>query len=171
MIDKIKCPSCGNQFDVEEALSGKLEAHFQAEYEKKVARQAEIFKADRAKLETEIDEFEKKKEKENELFEEKLNQRLVKESEKIQKQTLGQFELKLKSLEEENEKKKAENRVLKAQEIDLLKRENELNEKSEDLALNVQKQLLEKQKEIEDKARSKERESMILKEKEYQKQL
>ena len=100
MIDKIKCPSCGNQFDVEEALSGKLEAHFQAEYEKKVARQAEIFKADRAKLETEIDEFEKKKEKENELFEDKLNQRLTKESEKIQKQTLDIFELKLKSLEE-----------------------------------------------------------------------
>ena len=37
MIDKIKCPNCGHDFDVDVALSGKLEAHFKAEYEKKVA--------------------------------------------------------------------------------------------------------------------------------------
>ena len=34
MQDKIKCPNCGHKFDVEEALSGKLEAEFQAKYEK-----------------------------------------------------------------------------------------------------------------------------------------
>ena len=34
MIDKIKCPNCGHDFDVDVALSGKLEAHFKAEYEK-----------------------------------------------------------------------------------------------------------------------------------------
>ena len=28
MIDKIKCPNCAHEFDVEEALSGELEAHF-----------------------------------------------------------------------------------------------------------------------------------------------
>ena len=30
MMDKIKCPNCAHEFDVEEALSGKLEAHFKA---------------------------------------------------------------------------------------------------------------------------------------------
>lgn len=171
MIDKIKCPNCGHDFDVEDALSGKLEAHFKAEYEKKIARQAEKFKAERLILEKDVEEFEKKKERENELFKAKLEQRVEKESEKIQKQTQENFEQKLKSLQEENDKKKAENRELKAQEIDLLKRENELKEKTEDLKLNVQKELLEKQTEIEVKARAKERESMALKEKEYQKQL
>ena len=65
MIDKIKCPNCGHDFDVEDALSGKLEAHFKAEYEKKVASQAEKFKAERLVLEKDIEEFEKKKEREN----------------------------------------------------------------------------------------------------------
>ncbi|MEB8346899.1 DUF2130 domain-containing protein [Flavobacteriaceae bacterium KMM 6898] len=171
MIDKIKCPNCGFDFDVEDALSGKLEAHFKAEYEKKVSQQAEKFKAERLVLEKEVEEFEKKKERENELFKEKLKQGLLKETEKIQLQTKENFEQQLKSLQEENEKKKTENRELKAHEIDLLKRENELKEKAEELQLNVQKELLEKQKEIEDKARSKERESMAFKEKEYQKQL
>lgn len=162
MIDKIKCPNCGHDFDVEDALSGKLEAHFKAEYEKKVTEQANKFNAERKILEKEIEEFEQKKEKENELFKEKLEQRLVKESEKIQKQTQESFEQQLKSLQQENDKKKEENRALKSQEIDLLKRENQLKEKAEELELKVEKQLLERQKEIEDKARAKERESFEL---------
>ena len=171
MIDKIKCPNCGHDFDVEDALSGKLEAHFKAEYEKKVASQAEKFKAERLVLEKDIEEFEKKKERENELFKEKLEQQLVKKTEKIQKETKEDFEQQLKSLKEENDKRKQENRLLKSQEIDLLKRENELKEKAEDLKLNVQKELLEKQTEIEDKAKAKERESMALEKKEFQKKL
>ena len=50
MTNKIKCPNCGHSFDVEEALSGKLEAHFKAEYEKKTAKQAERFNAEKKKL-------------------------------------------------------------------------------------------------------------------------
>ena len=171
MVDKIKCPNCAHEFDVEEALSGKMQAHFKAEYERKVAEQAEIFNRERNKLAQEKEAFEQKKEKENELFKEKLDQRLVKESERIQKQTLEIYEQQLKALQQENEKKKEENRTLRSQEIDLLKREHELKEKAEDLKLNVQKELLEKQSEIEEKAKAKERESMALKEKEYQKQL
>ena len=171
MTDKIKCPNCGNEFDVEEALSGKIKARFKAEYERTVAEQAEKFNKERSELEKEKEEFKKKKEKENELFKEKLDQRLIKESENIEKQASEKFEQQIKSLQQENEKKKEENRTLKAQEIDLLKRENKLKEKTEDLKLDVQKELLEKQTEIEEKAKAKERESMLFKEKEYQKKL
>ena len=74
MMDKIKCPNCAHEFDVEEALSGKLEAHFKEEYERKVSEQAAKFNAEREVLAKEMEAFEQKKEKENELFEyEKLN--------------------------------------------------------------------------------------------------
>ena len=171
MKDKIKCPNCGHNFDVEEALSGQLQAHFKAEFEKKVAEQAKVFNNEKAKLEKEKEEFEEKKEKENELFKEKLEQKIAKEKEKIHNQTKESFELQLKALQEENDKRKEENRELKSKELDLLKRENELKEKTEEQELNLQKQLLEKQKEIEEKGRAKEREANQLKEKEYQKQL
>ncbi|GEQ85975.1 hypothetical protein ULMS_14830 [Patiriisocius marinistellae] len=182
MTDKIQCPNCAHQFDVEEALAGKLEAQFKAAYERKVAEQAQVFNAEKlklaqsmdaekSKLAKEVEDFEAKKERENELFKEKLQQRLLKESEKIEKQTKESFELQLNALQADNEKKKEENRALRSAEIELLKRENELKEKTEELQLNVQKELLEKQKEIEDKARAKERESMVLKEREFQKQL
>jgi len=84
MKDKIKCPNCGHNFDVEEALSGQLQAHFKAEFEKKVAEQAKAFNDEKAKLEKEKEEFAEKKEKENELFKEKLEQKIAKEKEKIQ---------------------------------------------------------------------------------------
>lgn len=171
MTDKIKCPNCAHEFDVEEALSGKLQAHFKAEYERKVAEQAEKFNTERAKLEKEVALFEEKKERENELFKEKLEQRLVKEQEKIEKQTQESYEQQLKALQTENDKRKEENRALKSAEIDLLKRENELKDQAEELQLTMQKQLLEGQKEIEDKARAKEREAMFLKEKEFEKKL
>jgi hypothetical protein len=171
MMDKIKCPNCGHQFDVEEALSGKLEAHFKAEYEKKIAEQAQKFNEEKRKLEAEKDVFEKKKEKENELFNERLKQKMVEESERIQKQTQELFALQLQSLTEENLKKSEENKALKRQEIELLKRENELKDKQEEMELALQKKMLDEKASIEEQARLKEREAMSMKEKEYQKKL
>lgn len=171
MRDKIKCPNCGHGFDVEEALSGQLQAHFKAEFEKKVQDQAKIFQQEKDKLEKERLEFQTKKEKENEIFKAKLEQRIQQETEKIQNKTKSDFELELKSLKEQFDEKNKEVRTLKQQEINLKKRELELEEKAKDQELLVQQQLLEKQKEIEEKARAKEREANALKEREFQKQL
>ena len=162
MMDKIKCPNCSHEFDVEEALSGKLEAHFKEEYERKVNEQAAKFNVEREALAKQMAEFETKKEKENELFKERLAKQIEKEKESIQKQTQEAFELELKALTADNEKRKEENRALKAAEIDLRQRENQLKEKAEELQLAVDKKMLEKQSEIEEKARAKERENFEL---------
>ena len=182
MIDKIKCPNCAFEFDVEDALAGKLEAQYKADFERKVAEQAAIFnrqKADQeaalikqlSELETQREEFNKAKARENELFQQRLAKKLEEERSHITKATKEQFEQQLKALEEENEKKKNENRALKQKELDLLKKERELKEQHEEMELLVQKKLFEQQKEIEEKGRAKEREANLLKEKEYQKQL
>lgn len=173
MIDKIECPNCHVKFDVEDALSGKIEAHFKLEYEKKIAEQAERFNQEKVKLNQEREliskqkeEFEKTKEKENEIFrkklEEKLQEGLVKERQKLKQETAEEFELKLKALAEENEKKKQENIRLKQQEVLLLKKEQALKEQTENLKLDLEKELLGKQKEIEENARKKERENFEL---------
>lgn len=170
-MDKIKCPNCAHKFDVEEALSGKLEAQFKAEYERKVSEQAAKFNAERQAFAKETEAFEQKKEKENELFQERLAKHIEKEKEVIQKSTQEFFEQQLEALTEENEKKKTENRELKAAEISLLKRENELKEKAEEMQLYLDKKMLEQQTVLEEKGRAKEREVHMLKEKEYQKKL
>jgi len=157
MNNKIKCPNCGHSFDVEEAISGKLEAHFQSEYEKKISEQSEKFNQEKKKLEEEKQNLQEQKNKHDEIIKAELAKILDQEKQKIEKTTLEAYEEKIKSLEEENEKRKTENKSLKEMEVALLRRENELKEKQDELSLQVEKQILERQKEIEDKARAKER--------------
>ena len=225
MNNKITCPNCGNEFDVEQALSGKLEERFQVEYEKKVAEQAKKFnsekknlqierskllqekeqqdellktelekalKAGKTNLEKEKNKLAKEKEQQDELLKAELEKALKaektnldkekkklaiekeqqdellkanlakaieEEKKRIEQSTSENYEAKLKSLEEENVKRKLENRTLKEQEVELLRQKQELKEKQKELKLQVEKEVLEKQDEIEDKARSKERES------------
>ena len=169
MNDKINCPNCGHQFDVEEALSGKLEARFKAEYERKVSEQAAKFRERQEEFDKREKEFEEKRERENEIFKKKLQQQLFKESERIEKEKQEAFEQQMQALQKENEQRKKENRELKQAELDLRKRENDLKEQQEEFKLNVEKELLERQKSIEEKAREKERQANLLKEKEWEK--
>lgn len=162
MNNKIKCPNCGHSFDVEQAISGQLEAHFKSEYEKKVAEQFEVFNREKKKLEEEKQNLQKLKDKQDEILKTELAKILAQEKEKIQNSAKETFEEEIKSLQEENEKRKAENRSLKEKEIALLKLENDLKEKQDDMSLQIEKQLLERQKEIEEKARAKEREGFEL---------
>ncbi len=181
-MDKIKCPNCGTEFDVEEALSGKIEEHYKQEYEKKIKQQYAILKQKeenkakelekkQAEFEALLKDFEEKKEKENELF----AKRIEKEKERIKAQTQKESEeavsLKMKALEEENEKRKAENTKLKEQEIALMKKAKEVEEQAEELKRKAEKELILKQREIEEKAKAKERESFELEKKELLKQI
>ncbi|MBN2000153.1 DUF2130 domain-containing protein [candidate division KSB1 bacterium] len=162
MINQIQCPKCGHMFDVEEALSGKLEAHFKTEFDKKLAEQAEKFNKEKLKLEQDRRLLEEKKEKQDELVRAELNKRLENEKSKIEKSLQESFEDQIKALREENEKRKNENKSLREKELSLLKRESELKEKTENLKIDMEKTILEKQNEIEEKARAKERESFEL---------
>ena len=179
MNNKITCPNCGNEFDVEQALSGKLEKRFQVEYERKVAEQAKKFNSEKKNLEIERSkllqekeqqddllkaELEKalkagktnlekeknklaiEKEQQDELLKANLAKAIEEEKKRIEQSTSENYEAKLKSLEEENIKRKLENKTLKEKEVALLRQERELQEKQEDLSLQVEKEILEKQK-------------------------
>lgn len=162
MNNKITCPNCGHSFDVEEALSGQMEAHFKAEYERKVAEQADKFNAEKKKLEEEREKLTAEKEHQDEVLKEQLSKALSAERKKIEQSTQETYEEKLKALQEENDKRKNENKALREKEVALLRMEAALKEKQEDMPLQIEKQLLERQREIEDKARAKERESFEL---------
>lgn len=162
MTDKIKCPNCGYSFDVEEALSGELEAQIKAEYEKKINEQADKFKLERKKLEEQKKLLEAEKERQNELIKTELAKALEKEKKKIEQSTFEQYEDQLRYLKEENEKRRSENKALKQKEVSLMRQEAALKEKEEELKLNVEKQILKGQREIEEKAKAKEREKFEL---------
>lgn len=123
------------------------------------ARVAENLAKEKAALEEQKNSLQKQKDEQDEVLKARLAENLAKEKAKIEQAALESHEATIKSLREENERRKAENKSLREQEVALLKRENELKEQQEELGLSVEKQILERQKEIEDKARARERES------------
>jgi len=171
MNNKIKCPNCGHEFDVEEAISGQLDAHYKAEYEKKLSEQAQKLKSEKDQLDKERSDFLIQKEEQNKLLKSEVEKVLQIEKKKIESDTQEKFEALIKSLREENEKRKTENKELKEKEVNLMRREVELKDKQESLQLEADKIVLDKQKEIEDKARAKERESFELEKRGLQKQI
>ncbi len=162
MNDKIKCPNCGHSFDVEEAISGKLEAHFRAEYERRVAEQADRFNEEKRKLEEERKQLSALRENQEAMLKAELAKALDNEKAKIEQSAGEKYEEQIKALREENEKRKTENKSLKEKEVALMRQEAALKEKQEEFELQVERQILEKQKEIEERARAKERESFEL---------
>ena len=162
MNDKIKCPNCAYEFDVEEALSGKIEAHFKSVYEKKVAEQSDLLNEEKRKINEDKERFLRDKEKHDELLKHEVSKLLKHEKRKIELEAQEEVEEKIKSLQEENTKRKLENKNLKEKEVAFLKKEAELIEKQENLNLQMEKDLLERQNEIEEKGRAKERESFEL---------
>ena len=87
MATNIKCPSCENVFDVEEVIASDLEEKLKKEYTLKLQQSLSALSNEREKLHQEQAVFEEKKKKENELFQQKLNQEKQKLEVELQKTT------------------------------------------------------------------------------------
>lgn len=171
MNNNIKCPNCNHLFPVEDALLRQAEEQIKKEYEQKITQQASLFNKERETLEKERTDFEAKKQRENEIFKDKLAKKLEEEKNRLEQLTKEEFELKLRQLQEENVKRKSENMELKQKELGLLKKEEELKERLEEFDMQLEKKLIEKKNEIADEIKKKEHEKTELKIKEYEKQL
>jgi len=126
MDNKIKCPNCEYQFDVEEALAKQVQSQIEKEWKEKLDKQKNLME-----------------EEHNQIIEEAKARAMAEGEEKLK--------AKLEDLEKENEKRKKENRNLKEKEVELLRKQKELKEKEDDMQLEMEKTMMEKQQEIEDK--------------------
>lgn len=167
---KIECPNCGTEINVNEILYHQLEDDFKKRYTAEIASEKKKYDAELEILNNQKEEFEKKKQKENELFQEKLQLKLKEEKliiEQQLKRKLGEEQSELinemrKELNEQNEKVKELNKS-KA-EIERLKREKDGLKES--LQAEAEIALSQKLNEEKDKIRrsEQERNELILKE-------
>ncbi len=121
---KIKCPSCGSVFPIDEILSHQAEEKFRKEYEQKLIQQQDKFVVLEKELAKKQADFEEKRQKAQEEYVQKLEldrQRIAKEEqEKSSKKIQEEFEQKLKSQEDELAQRKKENLELKQRELEFL---------------------------------------------------
>ncbi len=167
----IHCPNCKFEFPVEDVFLHQAEEQIKKEYEQKINEQIQNYQLQQRQLQSEKEAFEKKRQRENEIFQEKLKKKIVEEKVKLQKETEGEFAEKIKLLEQENEKRKNENSELKKKELLLLKKEGDLKEQQEEFELKLQRELNDKMEEKAAEIRKKEAEKNELKFREYEKKL
>jgi len=127
----LNCPKCGTEIDVNDGISRQIENELKEKYQKELQAEMNGVAQREQKLKDELAAFEEKKQRENELFQERLEiavkEKEKKAEEKWRKKAIEEQEEQFKTLQEElNEKSKqlAEYNKAKA-EIERLKREKE----------------------------------------------
>src|SRR5688572_6768581 len=172
MANNIKCPNCGNVFDVENVLSADIETKYQQQYQEKLQHSLGKIEADKKKLLEEQVQFEEKKRRENEIFAQKLQQERLKiESdvqEQLRKSISTDYENKLRILEESNRDRDEKLKEARRKELDFLQKEQLLLNKEAELELTVQKKLQQERSIISEQVRSQELEKNALKETAFQ---
>jgi hypothetical protein len=172
MPTNIKCPNCSTVFDVEHVLSNDVEQKLKLQYEEQLQKSLSRINADKKKLEDEQRSFEEKKKKENELFQNKLQEEKLKLEANIQaqlKKTIGaDYENQLRMLKENLSENDARLKDAREKELVYLRKEQELLTREKELELQVQKKLVEERELISQQIRKEEGERNQLKETEYQ---
>ena len=171
----IHCPNCGETIDVSEVLRHQLEEDIKQKLHRELAKERSKYENELELLQKQKLDFEEKKKKENELFQEKLQQKLKEEKLvlesaiklKLNEEQSERFKLLENELNQKQEQLKELNRT-KA-EIEQLKREKDLVK--EQTLMEAEKSLSVRLNEERDKIKKLEQDRTELTIKELHKQL
>ncbi|HMR85393.1 MAG TPA: DUF2130 domain-containing protein, partial [Niabella sp.] len=158
MSTKIKCPSCGNEFEPNEAIREEVEKELRAKVSDWQKKKSEEHQAELQKKEL---EWQQKLQQEKSSLQKQLE-------EQLRKTIAGDFESKLLVLQKANEENEEKLKLSRQRETAYLKREQELKNKEEELDLTLQKKLAEEREKLADNLRKIEVEKLAQKETEYQ---
>lgn len=172
MATNIKCPNCATVFDVENVLSADVEQKLKQRYEKQLQESLSQINNDKKKLEEDQKAFEEKKRKENELFQQRLQQEKLKLESELQQQLrktiTADYENQLRILQQSAQENEEKLKISRQKEFEFLKKEQEIKNKEQELEIILQKRLLEERNMLAQQIRKEEESRTSLKETEYQ---
>lgn len=150
MSTTIKCPSCGNEFEPNDAVRDEVER----------------------KLRSQMMDWQRKKEEESQKH---LAEQAIQIKEQVRRQMAGDYEVQLKTLQLADAEKEAKLQEARAKELNFIKKELELNKerealqtKEQELDLELQKRLLEERNRLGEIIRKEETDKNKLKDQEHQ---
>lgn len=152
----IICPKCQNKISIDEALSHQLTESLKKEFEEIRKKEQE---EEREKVRRWKEQFEKSQLEKAGKLEEKIKEKITKESSD-----------EMKFLQEQLEKQKQESQKAKENELMLRKKANELEEKEKNMELELQRKLDTEKEKIREQASEQFLKEHQLKEAEYKKQ-
>ena len=152
---KITCPNCGEEFEISDALTGRIREHLKAELLKEVSRREAKLKEKTELLRAEAEQISKSREAIDEEIESRLKKRLADAEKKAAKKLEGQYADQLKDLQGAIAEKDKAIQTFRDQELELRKKQRKLEEETESLELEVARKLDEEREKIRGKAEKK----------------
>lgn len=165
MPTDIKCPSCGHQFPMEEAVSEEYKKalreqmlSYKKQKDEELARKEADYAAMAARKETEFKQL---------LQEEKLQLQQSLET-NLRKTISADFENKLQLLEQHNKDNEEKLKTSRQKELEFLQKEQALKTKEAELELSIQRKMQEERSKLSEELRRLEEQKSAAKESDYQ---
>jgi hypothetical protein len=172
MATMIKCPNCGSEYPLEEALNDELKENIEREKQALRKQMMDYKKIKEDELQKKDEEFKKIAEQQETVFQQRLENELklqnVQLEESLRKKLATDFENQLMVLQQsaaENEEKLKESR---RKELEYLQKEKALKVKEEEMELQIQRQLMAEREKLKEQLTAEQAERMSVKDQEYQ---
>jgi hypothetical protein len=159
----ITCPNCGQEFEMSDALTGRIREHLRVELLKDVSKRESGLKKKSDALKAQEAQISKKQEAIDEEIEARLKERLSEAEKKAAKKLERQYAEQLKELQGTLEEKDESIKNFRKQELELRKKQRKLKEATESLELEVARKLDEEREKIREEASKKAAEENRLK--------
>ena len=163
MANNIKCPNCGTDIELTEALTDQIEHEMKAQFQKQADKQGQELKKQKQLLEKKAEELAEKQAGVDEQVSERLKAERKKISEVERKKVIAEQEDATQALKQELAEKSSKLSAANKKELSLLKHQQELEEKSENIDLEVQRKIAGSRKKILAEATEKAAEQQMLK--------
>ena len=166
----IKCPKCGYEFELDEALRVQIEDSLRTEFEAEADKKAKGLDKEKKILKQKAKELEAKGQAIDEQVAEQLKTERKEIAEAEKAKILAEQGEQTKALEEELQEKTKKLQETQKQELELRKQQRQLEQEAKEIKLTVQRQIDEERKKIEEQASKEatEKEQLKLREKDDQ---
>jgi hypothetical protein len=152
MATQIKCPSCSFEFPLEEALNDELKTEIEKQKQELRQQMLDYKKNAEVKIRQMEDDNKREAQKQEELFQQKLQVELKKKNaeieETIRKSLAADFENQLNLLQQANKDNEEKLRLAREKEMQFLQKEQELIAKEQELELSIKRRLNEEREKL-----------------------
>ncbi|MBC6492406.1 DUF2130 domain-containing protein [Flavihumibacter stibioxidans] len=175
MATNIKCPNCGHEFPLEEALNDELKEAIEKEKQELREKMIEYRNQKEEELRRKDEAFEVFKRQQESAYRQQLDQELKKQNQQLEehlrKSMYADFENQLKVLQDANRENEEKLRNARQKELDFMRKEQELKNKEAELEIELQRKLQEERGKLSEDLRKLEEQRIAAKESEFQMRL
>ena len=140
-LEYIECDQCGNQIQLENVIANHLQKDFDKKLQEEKGKINKVYQQKELDLHEKEKEFEQKRQKQNEIFQEKLAKERISLRQEITAKTAEDFKLKIQAQDEELKEKAKRLNELQEKEIEMERMKRDMSEREKNIEFEFEKKM------------------------------